>query len=348
MTETSTATQAYLPSPYAAERRFAVEAVASAARLTKAVRDDFDPQAESVSKADSSPVTVADLGAQALVRMAMAEALPEDGMLGEEDFGQLAESPELAQAVLAHVRAQRPEVTLDDLREALDSCDDPAGPDRRWWTLDPVDGTKGFLRNEQYAIALALVEDGEVKVAAMGCPNLPYRGEPGHPSVDGPVGVLFVAERGRGTRMMPLFEATADRAGEPVRAAAPTTTAPARSAEWVEAAHSDQSEAARIGAALGITAEPVRLDSQTKYAMVARGDASIYLRVPRGDYRENIWDHAAGMLVVEEAGGRVSDVEGKPFDITTGQRMTKNRGAVVTAASIHDEVVAAVRSVLEG
>ena len=82
--------------------------------------------------------------------------------------------------------------------------------------------------------------------------------------------------------------------------------------------------------------------------MVARGDASIYLRVPRGDYRENIWDHAAGLIVVEEAGGRVSDVEGQPFDITTGQRMTRNRGAVVTAAGIHEEVVAAVRGVLEG
>jgi 3'(2'), 5'-bisphosphate nucleotidase len=148
--------------------------------------------------------------------------------------------------------------------------------------------------------------------------------------------------------MMPLFEATADTKGEPARAAAPASTAEARYAESVEAAHSNQSEAARIGAALGITAEPVRLDSQTKYAMVARGDASIYLRVPRGDYRENIWDHAAGLIVVEEAGGRVSDVEGQPFDLTTGQRMTHNRGAVVTAASIHDEVVDAVRSVLEG
>lgn len=333
---------------YAAERRFAIEAVVSAARLTKAVRDDFDPDAEAVSKADASPVTVADLGAQALVRRAMVEALPGDPLMGEEDFGSLAESPELAEAVLRHVRAQRPEVTLDDLRVALDGCDDPAGPGRRWWTLDPVDGTKGFLRNEQYAIALALVEDGEVVLGVMGCPNLPYTGEPGDPAAEGPTGVLFVAVRGEGTRMMPLFEATAETAGERCGAAAPATTAEARYAESVEAAHSNQSEAARIGSALGITAEPVRLDSQTKYAMVARGDASIYLRVPRGDYRENVWDHAAGLIVVEEAGGRVSDVEGKPFDITTGQRMTRNRGAVVTAASIHDEVVAAVRSVLEG
>jgi 3'(2'), 5'-bisphosphate nucleotidase len=341
-------TDSLLASPLATELRFAVGAVVSAARLTRAVRDEFDPHSEAVSKADASPVTVADLGAQALVRMALSEVLPQDGMMGEEDFGHLAEDPDLAAAVLARVRAQRPEATLDDLREALDSCDDPAGPGRRWWTLDPVDGTKGFLRNEQYAVALALVEDGRVVLAAMGCPNLPYRGEPGDPTALGPTGVLFVAERGHGTRMMPLFEASADHEGEPVHCAEPSSTAEARYAESVEAAHSNQSEAARIGAALGITAEPVRLDSQAKYALVARGDASIYLRVPRGDYRENIWDHAAGLLIVEEAGGRVSDVDGRPFDLTTGRRMTRNRGAVVTAACIHDEVVSAVRSVLAG
>ena len=335
------------PSRWEAERRFAIAAVISASRLTKAVRDDFEP-AEAVSKADSSPVTVADLAAQALISMALAEALPGDGMLGEEDFGPLDESPELAAAVLGRVREQRPEVSLEDIRVALDACDDPAGPGRRWWTLDPVDGTKGFLRNEQYAVALALIEDGEVVLGVMGCPNLPYRGEPGTTDAVVPSGCLFVAERGQGSQMMPLFDADPEAAAEMIRVSAPATTAEARYAESVEAAHSNQSEAARISAALGITSEPVRLDSQTKYAVVARGDASIYLRVPRGDYRENVWDHAAGCLIVTEAGGRVSDVEGKALDMTTGQRMTANRGVVATAAAIHDDVVAAVRSVLEG
>ena len=62
---------------------------------------------------------------------------------------------------------------------------------------------------------------------------------------------------------------------------------------------------------------------------------------------ENVWDHAAGFLIVTEAGGRVSDVRGLPLDFTTGSRMTANSGIVATAASIHDEVLAAVRSVLE-
>lgn len=327
------------------ERRFAIDAVMSAARLTRAVRVDFEPS-DAISKADSSPVTVADLGAQALVRMALADVLPGDGLMGEEDFGPLADSETLADAVLRRVRAERPMTTLDDIRSALDGCADPGGPGRRWWTLDPVDGTKGFLRNEQYAVALALIEDGEVVLAAMGCPNLPIHGEPGD---GGAVGCLFVAQRGSGTEMLPLFAAAgADAPGEPVRAAVPASTAEARYAESVEAGHSDRSEAARIGAALGITAEPLRLDSQAKYAVVARGDASIYLRIPHGGYRENVWDHAAGWLIVSEAGGRVSDVDGRPLDITTGRRMTANRGIVATAAPIHGEVVAAVRSVLAG
>jgi 3'(2'), 5'-bisphosphate nucleotidase len=42
----------------------------------------------------------------------------------------------------------------------------------RFWALDPIDGTKGFLRGDQYAIALALVENREVKLGVLACPNL--------------------------------------------------------------------------------------------------------------------------------------------------------------------------------
>jgi 3'(2'), 5'-bisphosphate nucleotidase len=334
------------PSRLATERAFAIEAVAAASRLCRAVRDDFDP-AHATSKADSSPVTVADLGAQALVRIALAKTLPDDGMMGEEDFGPLADSSELTAVVLARVQEQRPSTTLDELREALSHCDDPGGAKRRWWTMDPVDGTKGFLRNEQYAVALALIEDGEVVLGVMGAPNLPISGEPGG---GGEIGCLFVAERGAGSEQIALADVSATAAptsvSAPINVAAPASTADGRYAESVESAHSNQSDSALIGAALGISTEPLRLDSQCKYAVVGRGDASIYLRLPRGDYRENVWDHAAGYIIVIEAGGRVSDVDGRPLDFTTGERMTNNRGIVATAAPIHDAVLEAVGTVL--
>jgi 3'(2'), 5'-bisphosphate nucleotidase len=95
---------------------------------------------------------------------------------------------------------------------------------------------------------------------------------------------------------------------------------------------------------LGIAAPPVRLDSQAKYAVVARGDAELYLRLPtRKDYREKIWDHAAGALVVQEAGGTVTDVRGKPLDFTRGPELAGNRGVVVTHGLEHARIIAALR-----
>ncbi len=106
-------------------------------------------------------------------------------------------------------------------------------------------------------------------------------------------------------------------------------------------------DSARIAALLGITAEPYRIDSQCKYAAVARGDASIYLRLPtRADYREKIWDHAAGKFVVEQAGGRVTDVRGAPLDFAHGARLERNLGVVATDGRFHDEILAAVATVL--
>jgi 3'(2'), 5'-bisphosphate nucleotidase len=119
--------------------------------------------------------------------------------------------------------------------------------------------------------------------------------------------------------------------------------------ESVEAAHSAQDDSARVAALLGITAPPFRIDSQCKYAAVARGDAPIYLRLPtRRDYVERIWDHAAGHAVVTEAGGRVTDVAGRALDFSRGRGLSENTGVVVTNGRLHDAVLGAVREVLGG
>ena len=92
-----------------------------------------------------------------------------------------------------------------------------------------------------------------------------------------------------------------------------------------------------------MTADPVGIDSQCKYAMVAQGDAELYLRIPRDDvYREKIWDHAAGAILVEEAGGKVTDVFGKPLDFSRGRTLEQNRGVVASNGPNHDAVIRAL------
>jgi 3'(2'), 5'-bisphosphate nucleotidase len=299
-----------------------------------------------LAKPDRSPVTVADFGAQALVCRALAAAFPADPVLGEEDAGHLgqpAAAPLLAR-VTGLVAARRPGATpadvcawIDHGRAAVGGGPAAAGAPapRRFWTLDPVDGTKGFLRGGQYAIALALLVDGQLAAAVMGCPALgpSAAGDPGD-------GTLFAALAGAGAWQLPLFAAGAP---ERLRVSGVTDPARLRFCESVEAAHSSHGNAARVTARLGVTAAPVRLDSQAKYGVVARGEADAYLRMPvRADYAENIWDHAAGALVVTEAGGTVTDIGGRPLDFSRGAKLARGRGVVATGGPAHAAVIAAI------
>lgn len=324
--------------PLDAEQAAAIDAVTMACRLCQAVHAEM-VSPDTLAKKDRSPVTVADYGAQALVGAALAAAGRPEPLVAEEDAAALRDpaNATTAERVFAQVRALRPAMSADAILAAIDRGAHPGGRDGRFWALDPIDGTKGFLRREQYAVALALVENGEVILGVLGCPNLPLDAA----KPDGPAGCLFVAARGGGAQMRPL-------AGGPERQVHVTSVADVADAvvcESVESGHTSHGRAASVAQRLGITAPPLRMDSQCKYAAVARGDASIYLRLPtRADYEERIWDHAAGWMVIHEAGGEVTDVDGRPLDFGLGRTLRANRGVVATNGRIHDAVIAAVRA----
>jgi 3'(2'), 5'-bisphosphate nucleotidase len=324
---------------YSREKQIAVEAVTVAAKLCTTVQAEL-VQVGSLQKGDRSPVTVADFGSQAVVCRHLRAAFPADVIVAEEDSAQLRqpENSERLHQVHYFVR-QIPahgHASPDDICRWID-----AGNGRvteRFWTLDPIDGTKGFLRSEQYAIALALIENGQVQVAALACPALPL--DLNQP--DGATGVVFVAVRGQGAQMAALGSADF----QPVQVVAATDSARLRFVESVEAGHGDQPLQKAIAAAAGITAPSLRMDSQVKYGAVARGDAALYLRLPSPkspNYREKIWDHAAGSLIIDEAGGRVTDMHGQPLDFAGDYKMNDNRGVVASSGQIHDAVLAALR-----
>lgn len=292
-----------------------------------------------LEKRDRSPVTVADFGSQALVCRALNEAFPSDHVVAEEASAALKEpgaEPLLARVVDV-VSEWHPGVDAATVCDWIDLGGADASADR-FWTLDPIDGTKGFLRREQYAVALALIEGGVVKVAVLGCPNLPVA--PG----DAKAGTLVAAVKGEGTRSIALsgdvgpLTVTTSRESDPRRA---------RFCESVESGHTDHGESASIAAALGIVQPSVRLDSQAKYAVVARGEADIYMRLPtKPGYVEKIWDHAAGSLVVTEAGGRVSDIHGAALDFSRGRGLAVNSGVIATNGVLHDRVIDAIAAVM--
>ena len=321
-----------------AEAHHAVAALGRAARLCRAVSADLS-DAGARAKDDRSPVTLADYGSQAVVCAALAEAFPGDPVVAEESAAALREqraSP-LARRLEALVASELGSDTrLEQVLGWIDHGSGRATPAGRFWTLDPIDGTKGFLRGGHYAIALGLIEEGQVVFAALACPRLEGTAGPG---------ALLLAARGEGAVELPLF---GEGPARPVRVSSCATPAEARLCESVERAHSHHGHAARVVEMMGIGGASVRIDSQAKYAAVARGDAEIYLRLPtRADYQERIWDHAAGMLVVEEAGGRVSDVAGRPLDFSRGATLAANRGVVATCGPLHEALIETLGRVLD-
>ena len=172
---------------YQQEKQLAIAAVTAAAQLCEQVRQEQGSSA--MKKPDRSPVTVADFGAQAVICQALASAFPEDPVVAEEDSAFLRSPANIEQLSLVtnYVQAQIPSATTEDITTWIDRGNGAVAS--RYWTLDPIDGTKGYVRGDQYAIALALVEEGELKLGILGCPALPIN----LTQPDSEKGVIFVA-----------------------------------------------------------------------------------------------------------------------------------------------------------
>lgn len=297
-----------------------------------------------ITKDDESPVTVADFATQAAVIHSLSQRLGRRVHVVAEESSHFLRAEEHAahlDAVIAAVREVWPGADIDEVLDTIDEgASDTAHP--VFWALDPIDGTKGFLRGEQYCIALARVESGTPTIAALACPVLALdQSEP----LDEPdsVGSLYLAVKGAGA-----WEARCDEERAELSRllhSTPAENEPLRICHSIVATHSDETLTSRVLRRLEPLGEPVRLDSQCKYAVVARGQADGYLRVPaRRGYIERIWDHAAGSLVAAEAGCLVTDLEGRLLDFSTGRGLERNRGIVAAPPRAHGRIMAAIEA----
>jgi 3'(2'), 5'-bisphosphate nucleotidase len=310
--------------------RFAVDAVREASLLARRIQREM--VGTGLAKDDRSPVTVADFAVQALIARRLAEQRPGFVLIGEEhaDALRLAEGVETLDQVTRFVRTFVSDATPEEVCGLIDRGS--GEPPDTFWTLDPIDGTKGFLRHEQYAIALALIVDGRVELGVLGCPEL-----------SSGIGTLVIAIRDQGAWAQQIAGVDEWRQ---LRVSERRDVSTARILRSVEKAHTNVDEIGQLAAKLGISSPPLAMDSQAKYTVLAAGAGDILLRLlspSRPDYREKIWDQAAGSIVVEEAGGRVTDLDGQPLDFSQGRTLARNRGILATNGHLHDAVLAALR-----
>ena len=180
-----------------------------------------------------------DYAAQALISTILHKAFPEDPIVGEEDATDLREEAgagirdrivALANEALTAELGVGEDVhwgigpgherTAPELLDAIDKGNHIGGSFGRaflldfegpfsligpfvvgMWTIDPIDGTKGFLRGEQYAVCLSLIVDAQAQLGVIGCPNLPV--DPFNP--ESKRGCIFVAVKGCGAEQVRPF-----------------------------------------------------------------------------------------------------------------------------------------------
>ena len=337
-------------------------------------------QSSKVDKVDKSPVTIADFAVQAIILSFLHECFPSDKFIAEEDSEILRRDASVRQKVLDTVFAALGERWSDEqLFQAVDlGSFDGSGPaleaEQRVWVLDPVDGTKGFMRNQHYCVALGLLVHGSAKLSVMGCPNLnafrvlegksydnkdigfldrlqiPVKEGDGLglglgsdlPAAES--GSLYFAVSGQGAFVrslsMPLGAAFE------VRVSGKREVRAATLCESYEASHGNREVSSKVFELLNLQSDYVRLDGQCKYCVIGAGAADGNLRLPADGYKEKIWDQAPGAHFLLEAGGQITDLKGGQLDFRQG-RVLNVTGIVASNGLLHQEILSAVQEAKE-
>ena len=309
-------------------------AVRDAAKLCRLVQANYLSAETKTAGDHSEPVTIADYGSQAIICRALQQYYPDDAVVAEESGAQFLQF--VAAEGRAQIRALLTQVLRQQVSEAdlVDWLDFGAGRSAaRTWVIDPIDGTKGFLAQRHYAIACGQLLNGQVSGGIVAAP--------GYNDGDG---ALFYTREGA------AFKASL-AGGDGTRVTVSSRSKPEDiiAAQSFERAHASKSRMARARELAGLGhVRLLELDSMEKYALIACGDADLYMRLPRqkSRYAHKIWDHAAGVALVQAAGGVATDLDGSALDFSQGETLP-NPGMIVSNGARHERVVEAVGQVME-
>lgn len=335
----------------------------------------------SLDKEDSSPVTVADFTVQALIIDRLSRAFPSDHFIAEEDSSMLRQPAYLdtsRRIIHALQAATGEEWNLQRLYDTLDKGKHSVSHIGRVWVLDPIDGTKGFIRGEHYCIALALLVDGKPQLSVLGCPNLDLNRvisarastvstvgkiqEPSYVPIPSDLvttienrmkptdtellvfppssGSIYYAVSGEGAYAKSL--SMSDGAGYEVQVS-DCDSKDIILCESTEASHGNRDVTAGVYNILKLRHDFLRLDGQCKYCVLGSGAAQGNLRLPQKGYQEKIWDSAPGSHFVSEAGGKVTDLNGNVLNFSEGRYLSESvEGIVSSNSQLHSQLLSAV------
>jgi 3'(2'), 5'-bisphosphate nucleotidase len=298
-------------------------------------------------EAETEPVTIADYGAQVIIARALQTYFPDDGVLSEESgeqFLELVNDNDKATILTLLAQFLDQAITVEQVVTWLNHG--KGKQTERIWTLDPIDGTKGFIGKRHYSVGVGIIENGDAVGALMGCP-----GYGDGISGDDSEGALFVVHPELWDGVPQQFTLEGETSS-----AIRVSTRNADQYRIVQSfvkAHASKERMAKVRDLSGLgDALLHEMDSMEKYALVANGDADLYLRLPRkgSDHDNKVWDHTPGVALVRASGGMVTDIDGSPLVFSDPTGLMPNQGMIVSnnvdGGALHERIVASVADVL--
>ncbi|MFX1588898.1 MAG: inositol monophosphatase family protein [Promethearchaeota archaeon] len=295
---------------YKIELNLAVELVKTATDITEWFRvRGF----KSFQKEDESPVTLADYASQLFIVKKLKEKFPNDQIIAEESYNSHIDIN--VQKIIKRCFRSLELDIIEDIERIL-NYRGPYSP--RQWTIDPIDGTKGFQKNLCYAVGIGFMINSELITAAIGVPNYNERGR-----------ALFIAEKNQGARV-----SYGEEDFIPIRV---TNNKNIKKARMCHSLHYDEPWVLEF-AHLAEVNKFIQKDSMAKFCMVADGTADLYIK-PMDKNRSFSWDFLPGTLIVKEAGGIVSDIKGNNLKFNNEKCIISAPGLVASNGILHEEIL---------
>ncbi|KAK4485160.1 hypothetical protein RD792_007773 [Penstemon davidsonii] len=367
----------------------AVDVVERACRLCVDVKKSlFSGDGNIIKKIDQTPVTIADFGVQALVSLEMSKHFPSIPLVAEEDSAFLRENnlvDAVVKVVTGKLTIRDKEISEDDILKAIDRGGKDAslfGPKpATYWILDPIDGTRGFVKGGEalYVVGLALVVEGEIVLGVMGCPN--WQDEhsdsvttevPRDENTVSRSGILMISHVGCGTWRKSLWDAQTRNSEmvhnwtrclvDGLHQVCEARICIPESITWdslplstqfnatIDADHVGENQILLLPTCCGRMSSSFvcLLYSLCKYLMVASGRASVFILRTRSERIIKVWDHAVGVICIHEAGGKITDWKGSQLDFAADQVerrvLLPSGGILATNDSLHNEILEIISS----
>lgn len=290
------------------ELELATEVVRKATEITEWFRiKGF----KSFQKADESPVTLADIASQIYIISKLKELYPKDQIIAEETFEIDSKSHQALKKCFLELQLEN----LGDLKHIINYR---GSSSERQWTIDPIDGTKGYQKGLSYAIGLGLMIKSKPELSVISVPNYDERGL-----------AIFIAEKDQGAKASygnGLFES--------INA---STKRELQDAVMCHSLHYDKQWVLKFANEMEIS-NRIPMDSMAKFCKVADGSADIYIK-PLDPNRSFSWDFLPGELLVREAGGEISDLNGALLKFNEEKTIFTGPGLFASNGMFHNDVV---------